>query len=67
MIGETRAMKLAIEILAAVLLLVCVSASSAAFAAALRGDQAAMRRQVFRELLRRQAAVGELSCDAQAA
>jgi hypothetical protein len=33
MIGETRAMKLAIEILAAVLLLVCVSASSAAFAA----------------------------------
>src|SRR5438034_9065686 len=33
MIGETRAMKLAIEILAAALLLICVSASSAAFAA----------------------------------
>ena len=33
MMGETRAMKLAIEILAAALLLVCVSASSAAFAA----------------------------------
>jgi hypothetical protein len=40
MIGETRAMKLAIEILAAALLLVCVSASSAAFAAGKMGRSA---------------------------
>jgi guanyl-specific ribonuclease Sa len=33
MIGETRVMKLAIEILVAALLVICVSASSAAFAA----------------------------------
>jgi hypothetical protein len=33
MIGETRVMKLALEILVAALLVICVSASSAAFAA----------------------------------
>jgi len=36
MIGETRVMKLALEILVAALLVICVSASSAAFAAGKR-------------------------------
>jgi hypothetical protein len=36
MIGETRVMKLAIEILVAAVLVICVSASSAAFAAGKR-------------------------------
>ena len=77
-------MRLTIEIAAAALLVFCISATSAAFAAgktgqqrrrphlrvqrpgqrlprrALRRDQAAMRRKVLRELLRRQAAVGDV-------
>jgi hypothetical protein len=74
-------MRLTIEIVAAALLVVCISATSAAFAAgksadglscsfsvaascfacsALRGDQAAMRRKILRQLLRRQAAVGDV-------
>ena len=78
-------MRLMIEIVAAVLLVVCITATSAAFAAgktgrtadglscafsvpqerlarrALRRDQAAMRRKVLGELLRRQDAVGDVS------
>ena len=80
-------MRLTIEIVAAALLVFCISATSAAFAAgkagqqrrrpellvqrpgqrlarrALRRDQAAMRRKVLRQLLRRQDAVGDVSCD----
>ena len=77
-------MRLTIEIVAAALLVVCISATSAAFAAgkasksadglscsfqcrarrfarrALRGDQAAMWRKVLRQLLWRQAVVGDV-------
>ena len=76
-------MRLTIEIVAAALLVVCISATSAAFAAgkaarsadgvscsfsvaqgaspaALCGDQAAVRRKVLRQLLRRQAVVGDV-------
>ena len=76
-------MRLTIEIAAAALLVVCISATSAAFAAgkaaerrrpelflqrrarrfargALCGDQAAVRRKVLRQLLRRQAVVGDV-------
>jgi hypothetical protein len=77
-------MRLMIEIAAAALLVFCISATSAAFAAgkparsadglscsfsvpaglarrALRCDQATMRRKILRQLLRRQAAVGDVS------
>ena len=77
-------MRLIIEIAAAALLVVCISATSAAFAAgkpgrsadglgcsfsvrqgclarrALCRDQAAMRRKVLRQLLRRQDGVGDV-------
>ena len=77
-------MRLTIEITAAALLVFCISATSAAFAAgktgrsadglscsfsvrekclprrALRRDQAAVRRKILRQLLRRQAAVGDV-------
>jgi len=76
-------MRLTIEIVAAALLVVCISATSAAFAAgkaarsadgvscsfsvaqgaspaSLCGDQAAVPRKVLRQLLRRQAVVGDV-------
>ena len=77
-------MRLMIEIAAAALLVVCISATGAAFAAGKAGksadglscsfsvpagaspaarvrcDQAAMRRKVLRQLLRRQDAVGDV-------
>ncbi len=76
-------MRLTIEIAAAALLVICISATSAAFAAGkaaerrrpelflqrrarrfarrpLRGDQAAMWRKILRQLLRRQAVVGDV-------
>ena len=77
-------MRLMIEIAAAALLVFCISATSAAFAAgkagrsadglscsfsvpakrlarrALRRDQAAVRRKILRQLLRRQDAVGDV-------
>ena len=77
-------MRLMIEIAAAALLVVCISATSAAFAAGKSGrsadglellvqrsaerfarrplcrDQAAVRRKVLRQLLRRQDAVGDV-------
>ena len=76
-------MRLVIEIAAAALFVVCISATSAAFAAGkirpqrrrpelrvqrsaervaapLRRDQAAMRRKILCELLRGQAAVGDV-------
>ena len=81
-------MRLTIEIAAAALLLFCISASSAAFAAgsnagrsadglscsfsvpqnaspaaALRRDPPAMRRKILCQLLRRQAAVGDVRRD----
>ena len=79
-------MRLTIEIAAATLLVFCISATSAAFAAggkagksadglscsfsvpdkrlarrALRRDPPAVRRKVLRQLLRRQAVVGDVS------
>ena len=78
-------MRLMIEIAAAALLVVCISATSAALAAGKAGksadglellvqrrekclarrplcrDQAAMRWKILRQLLRRQAAVGDVS------
>jgi len=81
-------MRLTIEILVAALLLFCITATGAAFAAggkagrsadglscsfsvpanapaaaALRRDPAAVRREILRQLLRRQDAVGDVSVE----
>ena len=86
--NRRAAMRLMIEIAAAALLVFCISATSAAFAAGKAGksadglscsfsaanrrfarralcrDQAAMRRKILRQLLRRQAAVGDVRSSA---